>query len=89
MLRDAAANRKSATEPVRAITPLQGADIVATESSWHAITVLRNGLGSQPRAHLRHFLDNMFAQGFIVGRDNIADMLVRNFDADGRRLEHS
>ncbi len=65
--------------------PLQGADIVATESYWHAIQVLRKGVGAQPRPHLRHYLDNMLAQGLIVTRTEIAEMLRTNFDDQRRR----
>jgi hypothetical protein len=62
----------SAVEEVR---PLQGADITATENYWHAIKVLRNGYGAQPRAHMRHYLTHMFAEGFLIDRERIAEML--------------
>jgi hypothetical protein len=60
---------------VRDVLPLQGADIVATENYWHAIQILRNGLGAQPRAHMRHYLTHMFAEGFMIDRDRIVEML--------------
>jgi hypothetical protein len=55
--------------------PLQGADIAATENYWYGIKVLRNGLGAQPRAHMRHYLENMFAEGFLIDRAQIVEML--------------
>ena len=55
--------------------PLQGADISATENYWHAIRVMRHGIGAQPRAHMRHYLDNMFAEGFMIDRVRIVEML--------------
>jgi hypothetical protein len=60
---------------VEEVRPLQGADITATENYWHAIRVLRNGYGAQPRAHMRHYLQNMFAEGFLIDRDRIVEML--------------
>ncbi|HEV2098915.1 MAG TPA: hypothetical protein VGR45_08300 [Stellaceae bacterium] len=55
--------------------PLQGADISATENYWHAIKVMRNGIGAQPRAHMQHYLNNMFAEGFMIDRARIVEML--------------
>jgi hypothetical protein len=75
-----------AFEKVENTLPLQGADVVATESYWQGINILQNGLGAAPRAHLRHYLDNMFAQGLIVGRDEISMMLKTQFDSNGRRV---
>ena len=57
--------------------PLQGADIVATESYWHAGAWLKLGDAAQPRPHLRHFLDNMFAEAVILDRARILDLLSR------------
>ena len=55
--------------------PLQGADIVATENYWYGIKVLRDGYGAQPRAHMRHYLENMFAEGHLIDRARIVEML--------------
>ena len=60
---------------VEDVLPLQGADIAATENYWHAIQVLRQGYGAQPRAHMRHYLANMFAEGFLIDRARIVEML--------------
>jgi hypothetical protein len=60
---------------VRDVLPLQAADITATENYWHAIRVLRNGQGAQPRAHMRHYLANMFAEGFMIDRSRIVEMM--------------
>ena len=60
---------------VEEVRPLQGADITATENYWHAIKILRNGYGAQPRAHMRHFLDHMMAEGFLIDRARLVEML--------------
>jgi hypothetical protein len=60
---------------VEDVMPLQGADISATENYWHAIEVMRHGIGAQPRAHMRHFLQNMFAEGLMIDRARILEML--------------
>jgi hypothetical protein len=52
--------------------PLQGADIVATENYYHAVEWLRLGDETLPRAHFRHYLDNMIHQGVILDRSGIA-----------------
>lgn len=60
---------------VKDILPLQGADGVATENYWYGIKILRNGVGAHLRPHMRHYLDNMFAEGFIIDRVRIVEML--------------
>ena len=60
---------------VRDVLPLQGADVAATENYWHAIRVLRNGVGAQPRPHMRHYLENMLATGFMIDRARIVEMM--------------
>jgi hypothetical protein len=57
------------------VLPLQGADVAATENYWYGIKVLRNRLGAQPRAHMRHYLESMFAEGFLIDRAQIVAML--------------
>jgi hypothetical protein len=59
-------------EEVKKTLPLQGADIVATESYWHAGRFLKLGDDAQPRPHFKHFLDNMLAEGMILDREGIA-----------------
>jgi hypothetical protein len=58
---------------VKDVLPLQGADISATENYWFGIKMLRGGIGAQPRPHMRHYLENMFAEGFIIDRARIAE----------------
>lgn len=60
---------------VKDVYPLQGADIAATENYWHAIKIIREGRGAQPRPHLRHFLDNMIAEGLIMDRAQLCEAL--------------
>lgn len=62
---------------------LQGADIVATESYWHALNVLRDGYGAPLRAHMRHFTENMLCEGLILDREAIASEIARR-GPDGR-----
>ena len=71
------------------VFPLQGADIAATENYWYAIRLMRDGVGAQPRAHMAHYLKNMIAEGFMIDRSRIAEMLPRllakadQLEADG------
>jgi hypothetical protein len=57
------------------VLPLQDADICATKNYWYGIEVLRNGVSAQPRAHMRHYLNHMVAQGFMIDRAKILEML--------------
>ena len=57
------------------VLPLQGADMVATENYWHGVKILQGGIGSEPRAHMRHYLRNMFAEGVMIDRARIIAML--------------
>lgn len=56
--------------------PLQGADIVATENYWHAARGLKLGGVAQPRPHMRHYLDHMIHEGFIIDRPSIVRLLA-------------
>jgi hypothetical protein len=71
---------------VEDVLPLQGADIVATENYWHAAQWLKLGEVALPRPHLRHFLDNMLAEGLILDREAIASEVARR-RPDGHVLE--
>lgn len=53
---------------VEKFLPLQGADIVATENYWFAAQWLKLRDAAMPRPHLRHYLDHMLHQGFILDR---------------------
>ena len=61
--------------PVVDTVGLQGADMVATENYWHAGKQLALGVGAGPRAHMRHYLDNMFHEGIILDRGGIETLL--------------
>jgi hypothetical protein len=75
---------------VEDVPPLQGADITATENYWHAIKTLRDGYGAQPRPHMRHYLTHMFAEGFLIDRARIIEMMpdieaqMKTFSTDGQ-----
>jgi hypothetical protein len=56
------------------VLPLQGADIVATESYWHAIEWLKLGDAALPRAHLRHYTANTYYESSILDREAIAKL---------------
>jgi hypothetical protein len=53
---------------VESLSPLQGADIVATENYWHMAESLSLGVDAEPRAHLRHYLSHMVHEGRIHDR---------------------
>ncbi|MGH7193684.1 MAG: hypothetical protein ACREJM_09145 [Candidatus Saccharimonadales bacterium] len=54
------------------LLPLQGADIVATESYWQAIEWLKLGDAALPRAHMRHYIANAPYEASILDRDAIS-----------------
>jgi hypothetical protein len=56
------------------VLPLQGADIVATESYWHAIEWLKLGDAALPRAHLRHYTANTYYEASILDREMISQL---------------
>lgn len=61
--------------PVACLLPLQGADIVATENYWHIGKILQLGDDAQPRAHMRHYLDNMLHEGYVLDRAAITALV--------------
>jgi hypothetical protein len=75
--------------PVSKILPLQGADMVATENYWDAGRWLKDiwlkDIESRPRAHFRHYLRSVRAQGLILDREAIRAELKRR-GADGLLL---
>jgi hypothetical protein len=59
---------------VEKITPLQAADIVATETYWHAKSVL---VGEpKPRPHMAHFLTRISTEGFMLDEPLIRQTLA-------------
>jgi hypothetical protein len=59
---------------VEDVLPLQGADIVATESYWHAIEWLKLSDAALPRARLRHYTANTYYESSILDREAIAKL---------------
>jgi len=51
------------------ITPLQAADIIATENYWHAQGVIDGN--PEPRAHFAHFLERVSTSGYILDAPQI------------------
>jgi uncharacterized protein DUF3800 len=56
---------------------LQGADIIATESYWHADRWLTTGGTAEPRPPARQFWEHMPAEGLIMDRGAIITELGR------------
>lgn len=61
---------------VEKFTPLQAADIIATENYWHACGVISGELG--PRRHLAHFLTRVSTEGYILDEAQIRQTLTDN-----------
>jgi hypothetical protein len=59
---------------VEHVTPLQSADIIATENYWHAQGVI-NG-NAKPRPHLDHFLKRVSTEGYILDEPQIIETLT-------------
>lgn len=57
--------------PVEKYTPLQAADIIATESYWRTLLGLDAESGVLASAHFRHFLATMEAEGVVADREVI------------------
>jgi hypothetical protein len=71
--RDAPALINISFNVVEAFTPLQAADIIATENYWHAQGVM--GGNPQPRPHFAHFLERVSADGFLAEEKEIVETL--------------
>jgi hypothetical protein len=63
-------------------TPLQGADLVATESYWLAQDWLKAGAAAQPRPHFKDFIERVNGAGYILDRAAIEGEL-KNRNPDG------
>lgn len=70
---------------VKDATPLQAADMIATESYWYAIDYLKYGETIPRRAHFRHYLRENFenGNGAIKTRDSIEEDAASR-EPDGR-----
>jgi hypothetical protein len=51
-------------DAVDLMTPLQAADIIATENYWHANSVVDGN--PHPRLHFKHFLERVSTEGYIL-----------------------
>ncbi len=60
-------------------TPLQGADMIATESFWHAKDVLKYGDNAPPRPHFQAYLKENFhkTNGEILDRQALIKSKTR------------
>lgn len=57
--------------------PLQGADMTATESFWHAQKWLADGDFAQARIHFQEYMQTIRGEGFIIDRPSIINDLAR------------
>jgi hypothetical protein len=62
--------------PVKDFTPLQAADVIATENYWHS-TGLLAGVPN-PRPHFAHFLQRVKADGYLMQEPEILNTLKRH-----------
>jgi hypothetical protein len=67
---------------VRNATPLQGADMSATETYWHAKQWLREGDTAQARAHFQAYMRTIRAEGLIMDRRAIEAEVQRRGSDD-------
>lgn len=71
---------------VEEVLPLQGADMAATESFWHAQTWLAGGNDSDARLHFQDYMKSIRGEGFIIDRAAILAEISRR-GPDGLLLE--
>lgn len=72
--------------PVKECVGLQGADMVATESSWFAQEWLRDGEAAAVRPHFQRFIELVKGAGYLMGRAEIQkEIAQRNPDGSIRR----
>jgi hypothetical protein len=62
--------------PVKDFTPLQAADVIATENYWHAGGVIAGN--EDPRPHFAHFLKQGHTNGYIMQEAEIFETLRRH-----------
>lgn len=58
---------------VEHVTPLQAADIIATENYWHAQGVINGNASARP--HLAHFLKRVSTEGYILDEAQVTETL--------------
>ncbi len=61
--------------PVKDFTPLQAADMIATENYWHAGGVIEGD--NDPRPHFAHFLKRGHTHGYILQEPEIRETLKK------------
>jgi hypothetical protein len=77
---------------VERLPPLQGADMVATETYYYAQRWLADGPGAAPNPHFRPFLARAESHGSILDRDSIRPMVEgvkRQLAAKEKRLRRA
>lgn len=59
-------------------TPLQAADIIATENYWHASRVIAGNDNAPARPHLAHFLQRVRAEGYLMQEAEVLSTLKKH-----------
>jgi hypothetical protein len=59
-------------------TPLQAADIIATENYWHASRVVAGDDNAPARPHFAHFLQRVRADGYLMQEAEVLSTLKRH-----------
>jgi hypothetical protein len=60
-------------------SPLQAADIIATENYWHASSVTTGIFDTQPRPHFSHFLQRVkMAHGYLMQEPEVRSTLRKH-----------
>jgi hypothetical protein len=70
---------------VECLLPLQGADMAATESYWHAQKWLADGNTAEARAHFQDYMKTIRGEGLIIDRAAIVGEISRR-GSDGLLL---
>lgn len=60
--------------------PLQAADMIATETYWHALDWIKDGANASARAHFQRWIERELGEGLIMDRAEIAAEITRRND---------
>jgi len=63
--------------PVKVVFPLQAAVTIATASFHYNKEWLKNGVHAIPNPHFQDFMKRRYSEGFMIGREHIAEVVAR------------
>jgi hypothetical protein len=63
--------------PVKEVTALQGADMIAYETFLYGLQWLENGGRADANPHFREYVDRELSAGLIFQREQIQEMISR------------